>query len=179
MRYETLRGVGLWSFELAGARSGKLVVVYRRWSHAGAGVGASSSLIEAGGGGTTSSGFSGGCVLVISGEVLVVSRRFTGDGAVGFWLDEEDGMKAAGSFRWLWSSPEKELENWVHWLWKLTALALCSSEKGWGFYVGFSGGTEAEKRKKEKMGSLGGRLCHRKRKIKMGLGLPELGRNPG
>ncbi|KAH0639489.1 hypothetical protein KY285_036075 [Solanum tuberosum] len=107
------------------------------------------------------------------------ARWFTGDGAVGFWLDEEDGMKAAGSFRWLWSSPEKELENWVHWLWKLTALALCSSEKGWGFYVGFSGGTEAEKRKKEKMGSLGGRLCHRKRKIKMGLGLPELGRNPG
>ncbi|KAH0738052.1 hypothetical protein KY290_036757 [Solanum tuberosum] len=71
------------SFELAGSRKGEGI-----WF-----IGGCLDEIEAGGGGTTSSGFSGGCVLVISGEVLVVSRRFTGDGAVGFWLDEEDGMK--------------------------------------------------------------------------------------
>lgn len=47
--------------------------------------------MKTGGGGTSSCGFSGGCVLVISGEVLVVwvvSRKFTREGVVGFWLEK-------------------------------------------------------------------------------------------
>ncbi|KAH0633373.1 hypothetical protein KY284_036159 [Solanum tuberosum] len=124
--------------------------------------GASSSLVqdlvnwlwftEAGGGGTTSSGFSGGCVLVISGEVLVVSRRFTGDGAVGFWLDEEDGMKLGS---WKLQVIVEFARKGTGKLGSLVVEAHCSSALFIGKRMGFLcwvlwwyGGREEKKRKK-------------------------------